>query len=85
MCRVRLGSGMEAVWARCPGKPDASKAGSWVVSAPKVRRAVIRGCYKRVKGHRTRQKQGAPRVKVFRPYEDTLEAGTTRGVTVIPL
>jgi hypothetical protein len=38
-----------------------------------------------VKGHHTRQKQGAPRVKVFRPYEDTLEACTTRGVTVIPL
>jgi hypothetical protein len=25
-----------------------------------------------------------PRVKAFRPYEDTLEACTTRGLTVIP-
>jgi hypothetical protein len=36
-------------------------------------------------GRRTRLRQGAPRVKVFRPYEDTLEACTTRGVTVMPL
>jgi hypothetical protein len=29
--------------------------------------------------------KGVPRVKVFRPYEDMLEACTTRGVTIIPL
>jgi hypothetical protein len=74
---------MEAAWARCPEKPDATRARSWAVSAPKVRCAMIRGCCKRVKGHRTRQRQGARHVKVFRPYEDTLEACTTRGVTVI--
>jgi hypothetical protein len=33
----------------------------------------------------TARRQGVPRVKVVRPYEDTLEACTTRGVTVIPL
>jgi hypothetical protein len=36
-------------------------------------------------GHHMWRRQGVPRVKVFRPYEDTLEAFTTRGVTVIPL
>jgi hypothetical protein len=38
----------------------------------------------RVKGCRTKQGQKAPRVKAFRPYEDTLEACARRGVTVIP-
>jgi hypothetical protein len=37
------------------------------------------------KGHRTKLRQEAPRVKVAWPYEDTLEACTTRGVTVMPL
>jgi hypothetical protein len=48
--RVRLDSGMEAAWARCPERPDVTRARSRAVSAPKVRCAAIRGCGKRVKG-----------------------------------
>jgi hypothetical protein len=36
-------------------------------------------------GLRSGRKQGRPRVKAFRPYEDTLEACTTWGLTIIPL
>jgi hypothetical protein len=70
-------------------------AESWAGSVPKARRerwprlrregAMTRGCNRRVKGHRTKQRQDAPRVKVAWPYEDTLEACTTRVVTVMPL
>jgi hypothetical protein len=54
-------------------------------SAPKVRCAATRGCCERVKEAPYEAEARAPRVKVFRPYEDTLEACTTRGVTIIPL
>jgi hypothetical protein len=37
------------------------------------------------KGGTVRGRDKGPRVKVYRPYEDTLEACTTRGVTVMPL
>jgi hypothetical protein len=50
MRRMRLGSGMEAAWARCPERPDATRARSWAVSTPKVRCATIRDSCKRVKG-----------------------------------
>jgi hypothetical protein len=50
MRRMRLGSGMEAAWARCPERPDVIRARSWAVSTPKVRCATIRGSSKRVKG-----------------------------------
>jgi hypothetical protein len=56
----------------CFGAEGAGRRDTWLLQACKG-------------GHRTRQRQGAPRVKVFQPYEDTLEACTTRGVTVIPL
>jgi hypothetical protein len=45
---------------------------------------MTRGHGKRVKGRRTKQRQGAQRVKVVWLCEDTLEACTTRGVTVMP-
>jgi hypothetical protein len=48
--RVRLGSGMEAAWAGCLERPDAIRARSWAVSAPKVRCAATRSRCKRVKG-----------------------------------
>jgi hypothetical protein len=47
---VRLGSGVEAARARCSERPDATRARSWPVSAPKVQCAAIRGCCERVKG-----------------------------------
>jgi hypothetical protein len=65
--RVRLGSGMEAAWARCPERPGATRARSWAVSAPKVRCAAIRGCCKRVKGA---------------PYEAETRGAACKGVTV---
>jgi hypothetical protein len=45
---------------------------------------MTRGYSRRVKGHRTKQRQDVPRVEVAGPCEDTLEACTTRGVTVMP-
>jgi hypothetical protein len=67
---------------RCEGakRRDAS-GGPW------LRRdgAMTRGHSKRVKGRRTKQIQGAQRVKGVWPCEDTLEACTTRGLTVMPL
>jgi hypothetical protein len=56
----------------CFGAEDAMRCDTWLLRTCKG-------------GHRTRQTQGAPRVKVFRPHEDTLEACTMRGVIVIPL
>jgi hypothetical protein len=47
--------------------------------------AATRDCVGRVKGRRTKQRQGVPRGKVDLSYEDTLEACKRRGVTVIPL
>jgi hypothetical protein len=86
-----------APWLRGEGslggmsrKPNATEEGSGTASvsmASRLRRegSIIRGCSERVKERRTKQRQEAPRVKVARPCEDTLEACTTRGVTVIPL
>jgi hypothetical protein len=68
MRRVRLGSGMEAAWARCPERPDATRARSWAVSAPKVRCAAIRGCCKRVKGA---------------PYEAETRDAACKGVSAV--
>jgi hypothetical protein len=66
--RVRLGSGMEAAWASCPERPDASRARSWVASAPKVRGAATRGCCKRVKGT---------------PYEAETRGAACKGVSAV--
>jgi hypothetical protein len=68
MRRVRLGSGMEAAWARCPERPDVTRARSWDVSAPKVRCAAIRGCCKRVKGA---------------PYEAETRGAACKGVSAV--
>jgi hypothetical protein len=68
MRRLRLSSGMEAAWARCPERPDATRARSWVVSAPKVRCATIRGSCKRVKGA---------------PYEAETRGAACKGVSAI--
>jgi hypothetical protein len=56
-----------------PRKPNTGGAESWAVSAPKVRcerwpwlsrrGAVTRGCVRRVKGRRMKQRQEAPRCK----------------------
>jgi hypothetical protein len=58
-----------------------------VSGGPWLRRdgAMTRGHSRRIKGRRTKQRQGAQRVKAVWPCEDTLEACTTRGVTVMPL
>jgi hypothetical protein len=76
-------------------KPDATEVRSWAGSVPmawrerwsRLRRegSVIRGRNRRVKEHRTKQRQEAPRVKGAWPCEDTLAACTMQGVTVIPL
>jgi hypothetical protein len=66
--RVCLGSGVEAAWARCPERPDASRARSWAVSAPKVQCAAIRGCCKRVKGA---------------PYEAETRGAACKGVSAV--
>jgi hypothetical protein len=66
--RVRPGSGMEVTRARCPERPDATTAKSWVVSAPKVRCAAIRGCCKRVKGA---------------PYEAETRGAACKGVSAV--
>jgi hypothetical protein len=68
MRRVRLGSGMEAAWARCPERPDAARARSWAVSAPKVQCAALRGCCKRVKGA---------------PYEAETRGAACKGVSAV--
>jgi hypothetical protein len=66
--RARLGSGMEAAWARCPKRPDATMARSWAVSAPKVRCAVIRGRCKRAKAA---------------PYEVETRGAACKGVSAV--
>jgi hypothetical protein len=66
--RVRLGSGMEAAWARCPERPDATKARSWAVSASKARCAAIRGCCRCVKGA---------------PYEAETRGAACKGVSAV--
>jgi hypothetical protein len=68
MRRVRLGSGMEAAWERCPKRPDATRARSRAVSAPKVQCAAIRGCCKRVKGA---------------PYEADTRGAACKGVSAV--
>jgi hypothetical protein len=59
---------MEAAWARCPERPDATRARSWAVSAPKVRCVAIRGCCKRVKGA---------------PYEAETRGAACKGVSAV--
>jgi hypothetical protein len=66
--RVRLGSGMEAAWASCPERPDATRARPWVASAPKGRSAATRGCCKRVKGT---------------PYEAETRGAACKGVSAV--
>jgi hypothetical protein len=59
--------------------------GRVAASVPEVRRPWTHGCRRRVKRAPYEAEARVPRVKAFRPYEDTLEACTTRGVTVVPL
>jgi hypothetical protein len=79
---------------RTPWRPPAAATPPWVASTPKVRRmwwprprqrsTTTRrrtGCVKGV----VRRRENTPRVKEARPCEDTLEARTKRGVTIIPL
>jgi hypothetical protein len=54
--------------ARCPKRHDATRAISWVVSAPKVRCAVVRGCCERVKGA---------------PYEAETRGAACKGVSAV--
>jgi hypothetical protein len=76
-------------------KPILTGADSWAGLVPKARREqwpwlcregdMTRGYSRRVKGHRTKQREDASCVKVAWLCEDTLEACTTRGVTAMPL
>jgi hypothetical protein len=59
--------------------------GRIATSVPKVRCSWTRSCRRRVKRAPYEAETRVPCVKAFRPYEDMLEACTTRGVTVIPL
>jgi hypothetical protein len=58
----------------------------WIAtSAPKVRRSWTRSCRRRVKRAPYEAETRDAACKGVRSYEDTLEACTTRGLTVIPL
>jgi hypothetical protein len=60
--------GLEAARARCPKRHDATRAGSWAASAPKVRCAATRGCCERVKGA---------------PYEAATRGAACKGVSAV--
>jgi hypothetical protein len=93
--RVRSGSWLTAARAERLGstlRPSKShgpvrRRRSGASGGPWLRRdgAMTRGYNRHVKGCLTKQRQDAQCVKVAWPCEDTLEACTTRGVTVMPL
>jgi hypothetical protein len=81
VCAGRLGSTLRPSHGPVQHRRRDASGGPW------LRRdgAMTRGHNKRVKGRCTKQRQGAQRVKAVWPCEYTLEACTTRGVTVMPL